>query len=282
MKRCPSCQRVYTDEAQAFCADDGTPLVEERAAASDLQKTLVAPPPPSYTPPGQQPSWPPPGGQTPPPFGSGQQQQGWGQPPPPPQNPYGQQPYGQQQYGGQQYGQPPYGQQGQPPWGGGYYPRPAAYGATGGRKVLGIVSLLLGVFSVFGALLLLTGAIRRYRYVDYGSAGFTLYPTDKFILGSVVTGALGGLALVLGIIGLMFAIKKAGRWGGKALAVVGLILGLAGGLLGIVLGASTHMRDFPSYNYNSNNSNYNRSTYNSNNSNSYSPYNRNSTSNSYR
>ncbi len=70
MKRCPTCQRTYTDDAQVFCANDGARLNEENAPADDLQKTMMAPPP-SYTPPSQSPSWPPPGGQAPPPPPSG-------------------------------------------------------------------------------------------------------------------------------------------------------------------------------------------------------------------
>ena len=33
MKRCPTCNRTYTDELMMFCADDGTQLVSEAAAA---------------------------------------------------------------------------------------------------------------------------------------------------------------------------------------------------------------------------------------------------------
>lgn len=259
MKRCPSCQRTYTDDAQIFCAEDGALLVEDNPAAGDLQKTLIASGPPTFTPPDQpHRSWPPPpsppGGQTPP-QGPGNQQQGWG-----PQQP----PYGQQQYGQQQYGQPPYGQQ-QPPGGqwGGYYQQPGAppaYGttpATGGRKALSLAALILGALSMLGAMLFITGLIPRYFYTgDYR------FRTDEFMVGSFIASVLGGLAVILGIVALIFAISKAGRWAGKGLAIGGIVLGLAGGVTSAVMNASSSVIYYGSYNSNSNS---NRS--NSNNSN---------------
>lgn len=277
MKRCPACQSTYTDATQTFCNNDGTVLIDDNAPAEDLQKTLITPPPRSTAPPEQPPSWPPPG--------ASDQQQGWGQQPPP--NPYGQQ-YGQQQYGqpsgqpppyGQQsYGQPPYGQQPGAQWGGGYYRQPgapAAYGATGRRKGLSMTALILGALSVLGALLLASGVIRRYRYVsDYR------FPADGFIVGDLVAGVLGFLALLLGIIALILAISKAARWAGKGLALAAIVLGLAGGLTAVVLGVNTRFMYFGSSNYNYNsNSNSNRSSnYNYNSNNSYSNSNRSSTS----
>ena len=52
MKRCPSCQQTYTDDALSYCPADGTRLENERAAApaTDLQATIMAPPPPSPPP----------------------------------------------------------------------------------------------------------------------------------------------------------------------------------------------------------------------------------------
>ena len=51
MKRCPSCQQTYTDDALSYCPADGTRLESERAApAMDLQATIMAPPPPSPPP----------------------------------------------------------------------------------------------------------------------------------------------------------------------------------------------------------------------------------------
>jgi ketosteroid isomerase-like protein len=65
MKRCPTCNKSYTDPNLSFCIDDGTPLVKADAAASyDSEATLVSPSPsgggapsdwkgPVYQPPGQ-------------------------------------------------------------------------------------------------------------------------------------------------------------------------------------------------------------------------------------
>lgn len=50
MKRCPACNRTYSDDAKMFCADDGSRLVTEQAARAEsnvppsAQPTLVAPP----------------------------------------------------------------------------------------------------------------------------------------------------------------------------------------------------------------------------------------------
>ena len=56
VKRCPTCQRTFTDANLTFCVDDGTPLVAEQ----DEEATIVNPSrskppeyqPPSYVPPG--------------------------------------------------------------------------------------------------------------------------------------------------------------------------------------------------------------------------------------
>ncbi|HYE65185.1 MAG TPA: hypothetical protein VD966_06365 [Pyrinomonadaceae bacterium] len=39
MKRCPTCQRIYTDEALRFCRDDGTSLISDSSPAYDLPAT---------------------------------------------------------------------------------------------------------------------------------------------------------------------------------------------------------------------------------------------------
>lgn len=74
MKRCPQCNRTYTDDALSFCLDDGSPLVSTAAPSSfDPSATVQYPssrettPQPTIaypsqmpTPPPQQPSAPPP------------------------------------------------------------------------------------------------------------------------------------------------------------------------------------------------------------------------------
>src|SRR5260370_32729369 len=46
MKRCPQCNRTYTDDALSFCLDDGSPL----AAAPDPSATVQYPQPRDTTP----------------------------------------------------------------------------------------------------------------------------------------------------------------------------------------------------------------------------------------
>ena len=74
MKRCPQCNRTYTDDALSFCLDDGSPLVSASAPSSfDPSATIQYPQSRETTPqptiaygPGQPPpSMPPPS--TPPP-----------------------------------------------------------------------------------------------------------------------------------------------------------------------------------------------------------------------
>ena len=54
MKRCPSCQQTYDEDALSFCPADGTRLEGERIPSHDLQATIMAPPP-STPPPMSQP-----------------------------------------------------------------------------------------------------------------------------------------------------------------------------------------------------------------------------------
>src|SRR5215831_14391745 len=72
MKRCPQCNRTYTDDALSFCLDDGSPLVNATAPSSyDPSATVQYPqardtsPPPTIAYPGAQAAPPPP--QAPPP-----------------------------------------------------------------------------------------------------------------------------------------------------------------------------------------------------------------------
>ncbi|MBC7911480.1 MAG: hypothetical protein H7Y30_13315 [Pyrinomonadaceae bacterium] len=66
MKRCPTCNRTYADDAQKFCLDDGTTLTQETAAPFDPQATLAMTP-------GSQPTTPPSN-----PYGSGAGQSPYG------------------------------------------------------------------------------------------------------------------------------------------------------------------------------------------------------------
>ena len=73
MKRCPQCNRTYTDDALSFCLDDGSPLVSTTAPSSfDPSATVQYPqsrdttPPPTIAYPGQS-APPPPQSPAPPP-----------------------------------------------------------------------------------------------------------------------------------------------------------------------------------------------------------------------
>jgi hypothetical protein len=50
MKRCPSCEQTYDDDALSFCPADGTRLEIQKSSSMDLQATIMAPPPPSPPP----------------------------------------------------------------------------------------------------------------------------------------------------------------------------------------------------------------------------------------
>lgn len=121
MKRCPTCQRTYPDDAPGFCVNDGAPLATEETPAYDPQKTMMAsapPPPPQYSNP-----MPSPVNQPPP-------QQAWA-PPPQPQGQWG----GSGGYYHQQPGQQPYGAPYAPP-------QPGGKGLTLGAFITGLISFL--------------------------------------------------------------------------------------------------------------------------------------------
>lgn len=44
MKRCPSCNRAYTDDTLRFCLEDGTPLAAEETSTAPTLVTPTAPP----------------------------------------------------------------------------------------------------------------------------------------------------------------------------------------------------------------------------------------------
>src|SRR5215211_2345068 len=45
MKRCPTCNRTYTDLSLNFCLEDGTPLASDGPPAPDPNATVRYPPP---------------------------------------------------------------------------------------------------------------------------------------------------------------------------------------------------------------------------------------------
>jgi hypothetical protein len=66
MKRCPNCNRTYTDEALNFCLEDGTPLQADASAPLQTNETLRYPPARSTNPPPPDVYQSPQPGQTPP------------------------------------------------------------------------------------------------------------------------------------------------------------------------------------------------------------------------
>jgi hypothetical protein len=181
MKRCPSCQRTYPDDAPGFCVSDGTQLVAEESQAFDPQKTILASsPPPKYSDP-----VPPPAPQPQP------QQPVW--PPPPPQ-------HQAQNWGGGYYQQ--HGQGYPPP-----YPQPAGKG-----NGLSLTTLILGCIGALLSALLFMREMGSFRL-----------DRDTAIVILVSAAALGIIALILGIIALISSRQRS-----KAMAVIGMVLGLSG------------------------------------------------------
>jgi hypothetical protein len=195
MKRCPTCNQVFFDDALSFCTDDGTILepdtstpsaVQPPVSSSDLQATMVSPSGsiPGYTPPS---------------YGSGAGNLSPGSAPgsgpgyaPPPS--YGSAPGsmgGQQPLGGGPLSQPDWGaqpqqQSWQPP------PVPGYGVATGSpSQGLAIASMIVGLVSV--------------------------------TLGWLCLGWLEAIAaVIMGIIALVMANSDPKRYGGKTFAYVGI------------------------------------------------------------
>ena len=224
MKRCPSCQRTFQDDAPDFCPNDGMRLVKEEAAAFDPEKTVMRPekftetaeqPPASTTQSeGQQQTFsvPTPDAQQQPPPPRTQQYE---QTPPIPQ-PWQPQPGNQsQQPTAWPPAPPPQQPQVAPAWGGSFQQQPvgAPYGAqfappaTGRSRALAIAAL---VFGVDAATIMSVAAIR-----------------DREFLRALLF-ALPILAIALGVTSLLLALKKPARFGGVELAIAGLALGAAG------------------------------------------------------
>jgi hypothetical protein len=246
MKRCPSCQQTYPDDAPDYCSNDGMRLVDEEAAGYDPERTIMSsglrggdlleldasPAPTPSTPPTPPSSLPPPP----------QYQSTAAQPPadikPPTewQPPHEQAPQSWQTPGGQaaQPGWPsPQQQQQQPPaqnWGGvpsegqpqqpAYSPygssQPAAnapYAAPyappvpGGRsRALSIAALVTGACAVT----IMTMLVARNL---------------NFTLASLLSLAILGLGL--GVASLVLSLQKPARFGGIPLAIAGLAMGTA-------------------------------------------------------
>jgi hypothetical protein len=224
MKRCPSCQQTYPDDAPDYCSKDGMRLVDEDAASFDPEKTVMAsglrggdfasPPSPPQPPP--QPPPPPP-----------QQQYQAPDATPDIKPPTQWQPASEQQSpqpwnapGAQ--ASPPGGWPAQQPpaqnWGGAPYQQPAAnapYGAPyapaalhgGGRsKALSIAALVTGACAVTIMSLL-------------------VFRDRDFVFTAMLILAILGIGL--GVTSLILSLQKPLRFGGVPLAIAGLATGTA-------------------------------------------------------
>jgi hypothetical protein len=225
MKRCPSCQQKYTDDAPDYCPNDGMRLVDEEAASFDPERTVMASglrggePLATAPPPSSAPATPPPQQQ--------QQYQAPNEPPgikPPTQwQPPGEQPQQQQPWqppGGSptpQPGWPP--QQQAPNWEGASsyqqpgannapYAAPQPYAPTqGGRsRALSIAALVTGACAA---------TIMALRVAN---------SRDFFFTSLLVLSILG---IGLGVASLILSLQKPSRFGGVPLAIAGLATGTA-------------------------------------------------------
>lgn len=228
MKRCPTCQRTYADDAPAFCVSDGTRLVaeEEDSEAFDPQKTILASTPPPVPrqypdpPPANNPQPPPPQVNNPmsnnpilnnPSPGVPMPGNPQGAQPRPPMQPM---PHMQQQQPPMQRQQAPWPppQQGQN-WGGpgGYYPPGQGFPPQAKSSGLSIATLAAGALSGLLGFLLFLSFLNVFRL------------TRDTAVPMLIAGiALGGIAIILGLIALISSRQRA-----KGMAVVGMILAAA-------------------------------------------------------
>lgn len=250
MKRCPTCHRPYEDDAQRFCANDGTPLVADETPAFDPEATVMSIPrpqleeqpptlpPTQYYTPSQGPGSPPEQNQHqsyPPPQAAPGGSPAWPPPQQQQQQPYYPQPGAQQQpapqWQGGQPQPPPWMPPGQSPpgqnWGGGgYYPQPPGqpmpYGAqtAGDKSNAALAALILGIVA-FGSL---AAAI-----VIRGTRTYGLYEVLALLGWLMLITSVAGL--VLGIIGLITsraASSKVKAGIGLFLSIIPLLLFLIG------------------------------------------------------
>jgi hypothetical protein len=217
MKRCPTCQRTYPDDAPEFCSNDGMRLVNEESGGFDPERTVmssglrvpepVLPEPPQPPSPSAPPPAPPPQQYyTPEGTPPGGQPQQWQQPanypaPPPPA-----------QFAPQEWSphQPP--PQPAQPWGNPYQspvqnaPYAPPYEAGGRSRALAIAALVTGCC----AATIMVLSVFRDGDVTFSSML-----------------ALGILGLGLGVTALILALQKSTRFGGIPLAIAGLATGTA-------------------------------------------------------
>lgn len=183
MKRCPSCDRTYTDDALSFCPNDGTPLVTDAPASFDPQATIVAPPP-KVSSPFDQPSGPTDWPSSPQPM-----QNDWSSQPPPAPSDWGSP--GGYQAGGYQPGSQPMGSAGfQSP------PPPPFPGATSKQQGIAIASMICGILSITCCMGFLTGipaVVLGFVAMNKEKADPVNYGGHGMALAGVITGGIGSL-----------------------------------------------------------------------------------------
>lgn len=167
MKRCPTCDQTYTDDALSFCINDGTALVGDRPSSYNPQATIMSPPPSVTQPPFDDAGMP---GWNAPPYSPPADLNAPGAWIPPPAPGSWQQPLGPQGAPGMA--------------------RPVSQP----QQSLAVASLICGVVSV----------------------------TLGLICGGPV---LGVAAIALGVIALIQIRNDPRRYGGKGMAIVGVITG---------------------------------------------------------
>lgn len=199
MKRCPSCDRTYTDDALSFCPNDGTPLVTDAPPSSfDPQATIMATPPKVSGPT----DWP-----SQPPSSAGSD---WPSQPPAMQNdPWASQPPAQSNWGDTPGSYQP-GGQGMAGTGWQAPPPPPFPGSGNKQQGFAIASLICGLLSIVCCMGLFTGipaVILGIIAMNKEKADPANYGGRGMALGGAITGGLGILLslgwIILNIIGAM-------------------------------------------------------------------------------
>lgn len=176
MKRCPTCNREFTDEWLTFCTQDGTSLMEVPSSPYDPSPTLAYPAMPPSVSPSEEPTLDMPDVYRPPlaqPSAQQPLQAGWKPPPPPP------------------------------------YSTAPQQSIAIASLVLGIVSITVGWCCYFGVLTSpIALALGIYALVQIKNDP-TRYGGRGLALGGILTGGLYFvfLALIILIYGLSFLVS---------------------------------------------------------------------------
>ena len=206
MKRCPTCQRTYTDDTMIFCLEDGATLLTASGSSDPLASTLLDSPPPTTGsdrsartevlhsgPTSDNPASP---------------TRSWGTPHVAPQPSQGS--WDARRYDDQQSAPfiPP--------------PPPAPEASAEKRSWPGVISLLMGI--VTWLLLLAT----------FVGAGFKLH-NELIGLSFIAAVLLSIFGVVFGLVALGIAFKYPDRYGGKAAALIGMFMNLTPALIFLLL-----------------------------------------------